>query len=213
LASLRPQVDELRVYLNGFDEVPRCVAEMADAFVVSPENGGAERKLHWAGDWDGVYLSCDDDFVYPEDYARTLLEAIQQWGGRAIVTAHGREYPREPTNVGDFLPQSLGIVHQRVKFGHWINHGGTGAMGWDARVVRVPTEWPERNMADMQVAIWAQGAGVPLWLIPHRANWIRSLAAVDPNGIFRTSQADGHRRRNSVLRRHAQQNGWKLHEL
>jgi hypothetical protein len=212
LASLRPQVDSLHVFLNGFAAVPECVRALADEHVLSAENQGAERKLHWADGHDGIYLSCDDDFIYPQDYVETYVAAIARWDGRAIVTAHGRQYPERPANVGDILPGSVGIVHHRVKVGRWVNHGGTGAMGWDARRVHVPRDWPERNMADMQVSVWAQTAGVPIWLIPHRAGWIHSLAAVDPKGIYRTSQAEGHVRRNALLRRHSEEKGWSVFE-
>jgi len=82
-------------------------------------------------------------------------------------------------------------------------------MAWDARRVRIPSEWPERNVADMQLALWAQRNAVPIWLIPHRARWLESFATLDPNGIFRTSQAEGHGRRNALLR----QTDWRLFTL
>lgn len=213
LASLRPQVDRVAVYLNGFSEPPPSVLRFADVYVLDPENRGAERKLHWADRYTGVYLSCDDDFAYPSDYAATMVAAVRQWGGRAIVTAHGRQYVEQPTSVHDVVPGSVGIVHQRVRLGHWVNHGGTGAMAWDASVVRVPSVWPDRNIVDMQVALWAQRAGAPMWLIPHRDGWIESLATCDPRGIFRASQAEGHRRRNALARGHGIEHGWKLNRL
>lgn len=209
LRSLRPFVDVLAVYLNGFDEVPDAVAELADLHVCDPKNRGAEGKLHWAGQHDGIYLSCDDDFAYPADYVPTMVEAVERWGGRAIVTAHGREYRGEPSGFYDFVRKRLGIVHHEVKRGYWVNHPGTGVMAWDARRVRLPGEWPERNVADMQVALWAQRNAVPIWLIPHPARWIESFATLDPNGIFRTSQAEGHARRNALLR----QTDWRLFTL
>lgn len=213
LGSLRPQVDRLHVYLNGYDEVPDCVRDLADEYVLDRENGGAEKKLHWS-DWnEGIYLSCDDDFVYVEDYVATMVAAVEQWGGRAIVTAHGRSYRgRSPRNVHDVVPGSLGIIHKRVDEGRWVNHGGTGVMAWDARVIRVPSSWPLKNCADMQLAIWAQNAGVPMWLIPHKAHWLRPLAMLDPEGIFKTAQREGFRRRNELLWAHGAEKGWVIYE-
>jgi hypothetical protein len=180
--------------------------------VLDPENAGAECKLHWADRHEGLYFSCDDDFAYPDDYVVTMTAAIRQWAGRALVTAHGRQYVERPGSVHDVVPNSVGIVHQRVKQGRWVNHGGSGAMAWDARELRLPTRWPERNLVDMQIAVWAQENAVPIWLVPHRVGWIDSLATLDPNGLFRASRAEGHRRRNALVSRHGSERGWKLHE-
>lgn len=201
IASLRPHVDELAVYLNGYREVPSSVLKFADHHVLDPENRGAERKLFWADKHDGICLSCDDDFAYPADYVPTMVAAVERWGGRAIVTAHGREYRGRVDSFYGFVRQRLGIIHHEVKRGMWVNHPGTGVMAWDARRVHLPAEWPLQNIADMQVALWAQQNAVPIWLVPHRARWLESFATLDPNGIFRTSQSEGHRRRNELLSR------------
>ncbi len=211
LASLRPQVGRLCVYLNGFGEVPGCVQDLADDFVLDPDNGGAERKFWWVEEWSGIHLTCDDDFVYPPEYVDTMVAAVAQWHGRAICSAHGRTYLGDPEGVHDIAPRSRGVVFYRVPEGRWVNHCGTGVMAWDTRHVPIPRDWPERNMADMQVAVWAQRHRVPIWLVPHKSNWLVSLASLDPSGIFRTSQRERHRSRNRVLRAHGKvPPGWVL---
>lgn len=209
LESLRPQVDRLCVYLNGHHEVPQCVLDMADEYVLDKKNSGAECKLHWSERHDGIYLSVDDDFRYPPDYVNTMVAAVERWKGRALVTAHGRVYVPNPRNVHDVRPGSVGLVQKRIDNGRWINHGGSGVMAWDARRVRVPSSFPERNIVDMQLAVWAQKNRVPMWLIPHQGHWLKSSAMLDPHGLFRSSQAEGHRRRNTLLRQHRP---WVVHE-
>lgn len=209
LKSLRPHVDVLAVYLNGYGEAPAEITGLADLVVADPENRGAEKKFHWASEHDGIYLTCDDDFAYPPDYVPTMVEAVERFGGRAIVTAHGREYRGEPTGFHDFVRKRVGLYHQHVKRGIWVNHPGTGVMAWDARRVRIPAEWPLRNIADMQVAVWAQRNAVPIWLVPHQARWLESFATLDPGGIFRSSQAEGHARRTALLKT----TEWRLFEI
>jgi len=212
LESLRPQVDRLCVYLNGHAEVPACVLELADEHVLSPTNDGAEAKVHWADRHDGIYLSCDDDFIYRSEpaYVATMVHAVEQWEGAAIVTAHGRSYQGRPQRVGDIVPRSQGIIHARVPSGRWVNHPGTGVSAWDARRVHVPTSWPRRNAADMQLAAWAQRARVPIWLVPHRGRWLGSLASIDPRGIYMTARARGFPIRTAVLQEHGRTHGWVL---
>lgn len=209
LPRIRQQVDRLAVYLNGYDDAPAIVRELADDVVHDRENGGAERKLHWAASHDGICLSCDDDIIYPVDYAARMVAAVQQWEGRALVAAHGRVYLDRPRNVGDIRPGSKGLVHRLVTHGRWVNHCGSGVMAWDARIVKVPTSFPHRNMVDMQVALWAQAHEIPIWLVAHASRWIQPLNMLDPAGIFRTSAREGHRRRNELLRTTT----WRLHTL
>lgn len=217
LASLRPQVDKLYVYLNGYDETPACVAELADEHVLDPENRGAEAKLYWADKHEGVVLSCDDDFVYTGTpaYVPTMLAALERWQGLAIVTAHGRTYRGRPRSVDAFVPGSRGIIHSCVRRGRFVNHAGSGVMAWDTRRVRIPAlGWPERNAADIQIAAWAQRSRVPIWLVPHPGRWLGSLASMDPQGIFLTSRATGHATRNRVLHElSAELGGWTLFEI
>lgn len=210
LASLRPQVDRLHVYLNGYDldKVPACVHEYADAFAFSATNEGAERKFWWADKHDGIYLSCDDDIVYPDNYVATMTAALAEHGG--IVTAHGRTYLGRPETVHNVVPGSIGIYHRRIDNGHPVNHGGTGVMCWDTREVSMPTAWPLKNIADMQVAVWAQLEGVPMWLIAHQANWLKSGALHDPESIWHASRVDGHRRRSELLRQHGERTPWRM---
>lgn len=211
LASLRGQVDRLHVYLNGWNETPACVRDLADEHVLNPANVGAERKLHWATTHGGVYLSCDDDIIYPPDYAATMTEAVEQWGGRAIVSAHGRVYKPQALHVSDVDTGSIGIFHHACN-ARWVNHAGTGCMAWDASKISVPTEWPESNAADMQLAIWAQQNRIPIWRVAHKSGWLKPLAVSDPFGLFRRSQKTGHVRRNELLRAHTSERGWSLYE-
>lgn len=210
LQTLRPQVDRIAVYLNGYGTVPDCVRELADEHVLDRDNAGAERKFWWALQWDGLYLSCDDDMQYPPDYAARMREAVLERGRGEIVSAHGRIYRGRPRTVQEVAPGSIGLYHRRVDYSRRINHGGTGVMAWDAAMVKVPRQWPQQNIADMQLAIWAQQQRVPMWLIKHEAYWLYSPIAKDPKGIWCTSRREGHARRNDLLRAHGRSHGWKV---
>lgn len=213
LKSLRPQVDRLCVYLNGWSRVPECVSEFADDHVLAAENTGAERKLHWADQWEGFYFSADDDLLYPPNYAERMLEALAHTRGRAIVTVHGRVYLGRPKTVHQVAADGIGHYDRNVPCGRPVNHGGTGVMAWDTRQIRVPTQFDHQNMADLQLAVWAQQNTVPMWLLKHEAGWVKTLAALDPDGLFRTSQRSGHARRNDLLKQQGARQPWRLFEL
>lgn len=208
LGSLRPQCDRLHVYLNGHTEAPPCVGELADAVVASPVNEGADRKFHWAHEHDGIYLSCDDDFVYPPDYVARMVAAVVQCSGRALVTAHGRTYPPHPRDIGDLLGKSASI-QSLVPRGRWVNHAGTGVLAWDATQIRVPLEFPVRNRSDVQLSAWANREGIPIWVVPHTSDWLRPIANAC-GSVGADSRRERHATNNALLRQHPE---WKLHEL
>jgi len=210
LESLRSQVDRLCVYLNGWDSVPECVRDLADEHVLSAENEGAERKLWWAPEHEGIYLSCDDDFCYPPDYAATMSAAVGRFGGQAIVTAHGRQYRERASTVHDVVPGSVGMYYRNVRE-RWVNYGGTGVMAWDAGKVRVPRYWQHRNMLDAQLSAWANRSQIPMWLIRHEGHWLETYRPLDPQGIFRSSQREQHRRRSAIIAEHGRTHGWRLY--
>lgn len=205
LGSLRPQCDRLHVYLNGHAEVPACVVELADTFVHARENEGADRKFFWSHEHRGIYLSCDDDFSYPPDYVERLAQAVEQHGGRALVTAHGCIYPPRPRDIGDMSPATL---QTRVPAGRWVNHAGTGALAWDARQIRVPLVFPIPNRSDVQLSAWANGEGYPIWCVAHGPGWLRPLPHSGPS-VTAESRSERHATINRVLASRE----WQLHAL
>ncbi len=207
LGSLRPQCDSLHVYLNGYGEAPECVLDLADEHVVAADNGGADKKFHWAHLHDGIYLSCDDDFVYPPDYVQRMVEAVEQWRGQVFVTAHGITYPPHPRNSADQVRNCT--LRRRVPQGTWVNHAGTGVLAWDARRIKVPLAFPVRNRSDVQLSAWANAHGLAIWVVPHDRGWLQPI----PNGtssVSAESRREGHATTNALLRAHPE---WRLHEV
>jgi hypothetical protein len=221
LESLRPQVDRLCVYLNGHDSIPESVTRLADNWVWAGENDGDIAKAHWASRCDGLYLTCDDDIRYSPDYVQIMRHEIDRWQGRALVTLHGRIIKDHPKLEGvklapwaakmitgggpRFLQAQSWLFGACNDEGRWVNEGGTGLMGWDTSVLKVPSKW-ERSGLDTQLAIWAQEHKVPIWLAPHRGECEQLVrksvfSAVDPNrGATKRGYIEG-------------RNSWVIHSL
>lgn len=209
LGSLRRQCDILKVFLNGHHEVPACVRDLADEYIHSPENNGADEKFHWAHEHEGIYLSCDDDFTYPPDYVRRMVEGVERWQGRALVTAHGRTYPAHPKDAGDQILGRAATLSHRVPHGRWVNHAGTGVLAWDATKIKVPLTYPVINRTDVQLSAWANAQGIPIWVVGHNPNWLQPI----PNrcdSVGKQSRRENHSTKNALLLAHPE---WKLHEI
>lgn len=197
LRSLRPQVDELAVLLNGYAEVPAYVHELTDRIELDPTNRrGAEGKFLWADRWEGLYLSCDDDLEYPTDYVATMRTAVERWQGRALVSAHGKLYQGAVQHWKGWAEAHR--CTEGVSGARWINHPGTGVMAFDT-AMDLPASWGRKNCADLQVAIWAQQHRVPVWLIASPPLWLRYLLPAGAATIAKAALVDRFQERNALI--------------
>ena len=205
LASLRPQVDELAVYYNGFDSVPKSAVPV-DHVRCDPANKvGSSGKLFLNREWDGIYLACDDDLRYPPDYVQVMRDAVRQWDGRALVTCHGRVLHTGCFETARSTYRALGNCPDR-----WLNYPGCCALAFDTRL-EVPDVFPKNN-EESALAVWAQQHGVPIWLLPHRADWLQSLLPDNYEGstIWKAEKAAGFANRNGMLSQIAD---WSVHQV
>lgn len=158
--SLKNQVDVLCINHN--------LTSVANAMY-----GDAAKFLPFRA-FEGYMFSCDDDLIYPADYVRKMIEAIERYGRQAIITCHGRTFPKRQIKsyYRDKLQgyRCLGTVSHDVR----VDSGGTGVMAWhsdtwmpDMGLFKLP------NMADIWVAKDTKEKGIGIMCIAHEEGWIR----------------------------------------
>jgi len=205
LASLRPQVDELAVYCNGFKSVPKSAA-IADHVRCDLANSvGASGKFFLSRQWEGIYLACDDDLCYPPDYVERMRDAVRQFDGRALVTCHGRVLDAGCFEAAEETYRALDDCP-----GRWLNYPGSCALAFDTWL-RVPDVFPKNN-EESALAVWAQRRGVPIWLLPHCAGWLETLLPPKYDGptVWKAEKAAGFANRNAMLSQIAD---WPVHQV
>lgn len=208
LRSLRPQVDSLRVICHDVTEPPLIVREMADVWSCEPDRYGSAAKLRWANEVDGLYLGCDDDVLYPSDYVETMLRWVRRWKGKAIACCHGRVLSPRATSFTE--SQATGLAFAETQ-GMWLNYPGALGIAFDTRL-DIPAVCPVKSCEEAWLAVWAQRAEVPIWLVPHAKGWLQYMAPPDATKtIWHEEKSSGFTRRNSILSPIGSGEGWKLH--
>lgn len=189
VASLLPQVDRLGVYLNGYDSVPDFLHDPRIDVARSHEHGdrGDAGKMFWtdAGDFD-YYFSCDDDLIYPPDYAERMVAAVEQYGRHALVGCHGalmRPHPADYYHSRARVYHCLGSVDET----HSVHVIGTGAVAWHHSLGVSSDIFRAPNMGDIWLSAWANERNIPRIVIPHAKGWLRESEGTGHETIWDAS--------------------------
>lgn len=208
LQSIRPQVDRIHLVCHDMEAPPECTKGLVDEVVCEPDTRGSAAKLHWARSHVGLYLGCDDDFIYPPDYVATMQRWVRRWKGRAIVTCHGRILKPESVEFGNvvrFWPP------QGATEGAWLNYPGACAFAFDTRL-NLPDRVPGKNLEESHLAVWAQENKVPIWLVPHPEGWLGYLLRdTDLPTIWAKEKRTSFASRNAVFAAHVANHPWRVH--
>lgn len=182
--SLLPQVNKLNVYLHGYVKMPQFLKnpKIEVAFDLEHGDRGDIDKLAWIDEVKGYHLIADDDLIYPKDYAKKMVEAIDRYDKKAIVSFHGTVMNKLPiaTYYQDrgVYPCLLGVTDDAE-----IDLPGTGVMGYHSDCGFNKADFRDHvpNMLDIHVGIWAKQNNIPMYVIKHSENWIKHSEKVDLN--------------------------------
>lgn len=207
LQRLRPQVDRLCVYCDKYEDAPPIVKSLADEYCCGDK--GDAGKFAWAQAEEGYYLTCDDDLLYDPHYVEWMIAEVQRWGGRAIVTAHGRTF-QGPAK--DFLSDNRdGTQHdfsRSIGEGAWINWPGTGCMATDLSVRTLPVENLVKNACDNVLALWGQVFHIPMWWAGRSRQMVDDLVLTP--SIWKAALDDGCKQMNIALQEWEHWRTWPI---
>ncbi|MGF9693382.1 FkbM family methyltransferase [Rhizobium sp. 0TCS1.26] len=186
VTSIVPQVDKLFLTLNGFDEAPEFLAGM-DKVQYHLEPDGArygDAGKFWGLQFSesSIYLTCDDDIVYPRDYAVRMATELAWTGGKAIVCAHGSLLSQPFENYYDDSSRAVLHFQQSQLHRRYVHVPGTGTCAFHTATFNPALEdFLAPNMADIWVTKFAREGGIPCINVPRQANWLIPIAVRRPS--------------------------------
>jgi hypothetical protein len=167
--DLRPQVDRIRVYVNG--PIPGNLP--ADVtWWSAPAGDLADAGKLYDPPTTGYALLVDDDLHYPEDYVRTMLAGLARYDGDA-VTLHGC---RVAPPLGSYYRDRRVVARclYDAPRDELVQIPGTGVFAYDARSFYPPCDpvrW--RFMTDIGVGRAAAEQRTRIVALAHGAGFIR----------------------------------------
>jgi len=172
VASIARQVDRVNVWGNGYDRAPAALKALPNVRFVPAGDcdlAGAGKFAFLADTQQpDYYLSLDDDFIYPADFAAQLCEAAGRF--HAVTTLHGCRFRRP---VRDYRQREVFGALRHVAEHQIAEMGGTGLMCHRPAQMRLGLEdFPHRYANDYDMMVAARRRNVPIMVLPHPADYL-----------------------------------------
>lgn len=183
VVSLLPQVTELQVYLNNFDYVPEFLLNSKIKILKSQECSGDlgdAGKFYLSSEIKGYHFTVDDDIIYPSDYCQRMVESIEQYKRKCIITLHGRKFLSMPVQSYYHCEAHVAQCTKGYKHDNFIHIPGTGVMAYHTDTMKFDISmFRTSNMADIWAAVAAQSKGIPFIAMKHTDAWIKLSRLID----------------------------------
>ena len=188
--SLRHQVDTVRVY--GNDYLPKVEGKNVEVYTGKDYTDNA--KFYWLPNSRGIYLSCDDDIIYPPNYVEQVVKALKKYPN-AWITFHGRRL------LGLNLPYYTGhecyACLRTVDADYMIDVPGTGVSAFNADAINFDMrDWLDYRMSDLMVGLELAKGKTRVICIAHDIFWLQSTSTHSKQSIHIKEQ--GNSRPNEI---------------
>lgn len=177
--SLKHQVTTVRIY--GNDYLPEVEGDNVEVYSGNDYTDNA--KFFWLPNSQGVYLSCDDDIIYPSNYTETILTALKKYPN-TWVTFHGRRL------LGENLPYYTGHKTYQclrsVDADYVIDVPGTGVSAFHTDTIKFDMrEWKDYRMSDLLTGLELARNKIRIICLQHRIFWIKSTDSHNIESIYK----------------------------
>jgi len=186
--SLIDQVDELHIYANNLHKKQINLHHKKLKWHFSNDHLGDlgdAGKFYQVEKINGYHFTVDDDIIYPADYVAEMVNAIEKYDRKAVISLHGRIMP--PEKVQSYYKNHarqfscLRAVQADIR-AHIV---GTGVLAYHTDTLNIPFEiFQAANMADIWFSKYCNEKGIPRVIIQHRGGWIRESVSLDQTGTI-----------------------------
>lgn len=177
--SLKNQVTTVRVY--GNDYTPEVEGDNVEVYSGPDYTDNA--KFFWLPISKGLYLSCDDDIIYPPDYVQKILEARKKYPN-TWLTFHGRKLKGLGLNY--YTEHISYQCLKNVDGDYQIDVPGTGVSAFDTSLIKFdPLRWKYYKMSDLMVGLELAKVNARVICLEHKEGWIKSAKSYSREAIHR----------------------------
>lgn len=190
IESIFDQCDRINVALNSYKSIPVELYDKKIAIFVTNNDKGDAYKFIQLSNSDGYFFTVDDDIVYPRNYTKYMIDAVEKYNRKAIITLHGRKYTRYPITSMFETESKLYHFNENVIEDAVVDIGGTGVMCFHTDLMKLPLDHFEiPNMADIWVAKWAKENRIKIICASHSQGYVKAQP-FDEQSIYITAKSN-----------------------
>lgn len=186
--KLLPQLDELRIYLNGYKDVPTFLVNRKIKTYLGCNELGDIRdngKFYDTSIESSAYIfTLDDDLEYPEDYVEKLIHHIELFERQYVVGVHGVIFPE--TGIKTLADRQVFYFKKQAK-SRFVDLLGTGTVAWHSSTLKIDlSEFLSTGMTDVYFADYTHRHQIPLYMVEREEGWLVEIERYE-NSLYRES--------------------------
>jgi glycosyltransferase involved in cell wall biosynthesis len=173
--SVYNQCDIINISLNDYDEIPEELYDDKINIILTNNEKGDAYKFYNLINSDGYFLTIDDDLIYGENYTKHIVNKIEQYKRKNIITVHGRNFDRFPIK-SYYNDPNKEILHfkYKLKQDSVVQFGGTGVMGFHTDLFKIELDYFKHpNMADIWIGKYAKENGIKIVCVKHNEKLVK----------------------------------------
>ena len=181
IESLLPQVDSITLVFNGFS-LPSGMSDYLITFGDKIDCWQFDKKPHFDG-WkfyqanrhDGYILICDDDLVYPPDFAERMVAKCREYKNKTVVSIMGKIYSHFPVKSYyhdiDINLKATG----EIPLDFIVQVPGTCGLCYHSKLLPELDETAFTGInADVYLAKYLKEKGILSVVTKHEEGWVKS---------------------------------------
>ncbi len=187
IVSILKQVDILNISFNRFDFIPGLYDDYRKINRFLDMDNMAERgKFLMVDKVKGYYLTIDDDIIYPDDYCVKMIDAVERYNRKSIITVHGNKIKQPFT---DFYKDRDCFRHKEsLASDTVVDFPGTGTVAFHTDTLKFSVEdFEHPYMSDIWLGLIARQRKIPVIAIARQQNWLKPVYVP---GIFEKVSRD-----------------------
>jgi len=171
--SIYNQCDVINVALNSYDEIPIELYDKKINLLITDNEKGDAYKFTNLNISDGYFLTIDDDLIYPENYTEYVIDKIEEYNRKSIITFHGRSFNEFPINSYYNVKTNVSHFKRRLNEDIKVQFGGTGVMGFHTDLLKLDLNYFKYpNMADIWIGKYAKEHSIDIVCSKRKKNFI-----------------------------------------
>lgn len=186
--SLLPQVDKIRVMLNSYNVdgmgapgIPSFLENDKIEYIFCDNSLRDGYKFLKADTNEGYVLICDDDILYPPDFAKTMISKLEALNQRAVLSIMGKNLlPLPISSYAKQIHECFRAFEYHTKM-YQVNLIGMCGAVYHSRYCKISEKDMKVQDSDVCASAYCFKNNISMYVVQHLGDWCHDLSYLLPD--------------------------------